>query len=48
MANQYIDTNYLFLFPINKKDSFQLIENNIINELDLFHYFPLRSTKKVN
>lgn len=34
MANQYIDTNFLSLFPINNKDGFQLIENNILNELD--------------
>jgi len=34
MANQYIDTIFLSLFPINNKDGFQLIENNILNELD--------------
>jgi len=34
MVNQYIDKNFLSLFPINDKDGFQLIENNILNELD--------------
>ncbi|KAE9530085.1 hypothetical protein AGLY_011547 [Aphis glycines] len=33
MVNQYIDTNFLSLFPINNKEGFQLIENNILNEL---------------
>jgi len=34
IANQYIDINFLSLFPINNKDGFQIIENKILNELD--------------
>ncbi|KAF0710305.1 Uncharacterized protein FWK35_00029950, partial [Aphis craccivora] len=34
MANQYIDSNFLSLFPIKDKDAFLSVELNIVNEVD--------------
>ncbi|XP_060858689.1 uncharacterized protein LOC132936344 [Metopolophium dirhodum] len=34
MANQYIDSNFLSLFPIKDKDEFLSVESNIVNEMD--------------
>ncbi|XP_016658072.1 uncharacterized protein LOC107883115 isoform X1 [Acyrthosiphon pisum] len=34
MDNQYIDSNFLSLFPINNKDEFLSVESNIVNEVD--------------
>ncbi|KAL4103230.1 hypothetical protein QTP88_018607 [Uroleucon formosanum] len=34
MANQYIDSNFLSLFPINNKDAFLSVELKIVNEVD--------------
>ncbi|CAI6355059.1 unnamed protein product [Macrosiphum euphorbiae] len=34
MANQYIDSNFLSLFPIKDKDEFLSVESNIVNEVD--------------
>lgn len=34
MANQYIDSNFLSLFPINDKDAFLSVKLNIVNEVD--------------
>ncbi|KAF0722100.1 Uncharacterized protein FWK35_00032924, partial [Aphis craccivora] len=33
MANQYIDSNFLSLFPIKDKDEFLSVESNIVNEV---------------
>ncbi|KAL4153604.1 hypothetical protein QTP88_001437 [Uroleucon formosanum] len=38
MANQYIDSNFLSLFPINNKDAFLSVELKIVNEV----YFVLK------
>lgn len=33
-TKQYIDSKFLSLFPINKKDEFLSVEHSIINEID--------------
>lgn len=34
MANQYIDSSFFSLFPINDIDAFLIVELNIVNEVD--------------